>query len=228
MTCNNPQKMDLRIYATQGIAKIKKAYANIVIKDKDVSIIANNCLGADISHSLGLRFNSPTVDMQILPAEYIKFVSNLPHYLNQDVVRCEQFSSVQNEQIYRTYGRIGEELHFPIGLCGDILLFFQHYRSFEDAKSAWDRRKKRVIFDKLGIIFLGNEKFSKEMRLFDEIELEYGKKIIFSCNHDIKLSTRIAHISIPEGTHFMKNENIFRKYYEQNFNSIRWVKELSQ
>lgn len=220
--------MGVKIFATRGIAKVKKTYANIVIKDKDVSIISNNCLGADICHSLGLRFNSPTVDMQILPADYIKFVSDLPYYLKQEVFECNKFLPWQNEQIYRTYSRRGEDLQFPIGVCGDILLYFQHYGSFEEAKSAWDRRKKRINFDKLGIILVGNERFSEEMRLFDELKLKYGQKIIFTCNYDINLYNRTVYISTPEGVHFMKNKNIFRKYYETNFNSISWVNGLSQ
>ena len=34
---------------------------------KDISIIANNCIGADISRKLYLKYNSPTVNMQVLP-----------------------------------------------------------------------------------------------------------------------------------------------------------------
>ena len=35
----------------------------------------------------------------------------------------------------------------------DVLVCFQHYDTFEEAKKKWDERKKRVDYDHIGYIF---------------------------------------------------------------------------
>ena len=66
--------------------KINKIYRRILrmhmdkeyqrkIKNKDCSIISMNCVGGMVSHELGLRFNSPTVNLWFTPKEFIKFLS---------------------------------------------------------------------------------------------------------------------------------------------------------
>lgn len=98
----------------------KKAVAHI-IGDNQISIISNNCIGADICKSLGLRYNGPTVNLQIFPEDYIKFCNNLSHYLNVEILECITFSSHQRQQIKKLYKRDVEDLDFPFGVCDDIL-----------------------------------------------------------------------------------------------------------
>lgn len=50
----------------------------------DFSLFCNNCTGGVILHDLGLRFNSPTINLNIQPREFINFVNNL-----RDYMRCE-------------------------------------------------------------------------------------------------------------------------------------------
>ena len=64
------------------IVRIKNAYKQIIIKSRrmiarkssEYSIIVNNCIGADISKKAGMRFNSPTVNLQILLGQYCDFL----------------------------------------------------------------------------------------------------------------------------------------------------------
>lgn len=76
-------KISNKIYSINR--KILKGIGRIFLKNKDVAIIANNCCGADICHTYGLRFNSPTVNLQILPCDFPKFCSNLDYYLQPKV-----------------------------------------------------------------------------------------------------------------------------------------------
>ena len=98
-------------------------------KNADFSIISNHCMGGIISHDLGLEFKSPTVNLKILPDDFIKFVENLEHYLFLPI-----------EEKFET------GISYPIGLLGDVTLYFVHYSSFEEAVKCWNRRKERVNY----------------------------------------------------------------------------------
>lgn len=82
--------------------KINKIYRRILrmhmdkeyqrkIKNKDCSIISMNCVG--VSHELGLRFNSPTVNLWYSPKEFIKFLSQLEHYLYDCKIEMDEKNS---------------------------------------------------------------------------------------------------------------------------------------
>lgn len=52
--------------------------------NQDFSLFCNNCTGGVILHDLSMRFNSPTINLNIQPKDFIKFVRNL-----RDYMRCE-------------------------------------------------------------------------------------------------------------------------------------------
>lgn len=52
--------------------------------NQDFSLFCNNCTGGVILHDLNLRFKSPTINLNIQPKDFIKFVRNLKEYM-----RCE-------------------------------------------------------------------------------------------------------------------------------------------
>ena len=56
------------------------------LKNSDFTIISSNCLGGVISHKLGLKFMSPTVNLFIEPSSFVKFCKNLPFYFEQPLV----------------------------------------------------------------------------------------------------------------------------------------------
>ena len=78
-------------------------------------------------NDLGVKFNTPTVNLFLKPKDFNKFLLNFDKYINMDL---------EEEKV--------EDLKYPIGKLGDIKIYFQHYKSFEEAKVKWDERKKRV------------------------------------------------------------------------------------
>lgn len=202
---------------------IRKIHVSQKIKNNHISIISNNCIGADICHSLGLRFNSPTVNLQILPEDYIKFCSHLTHYLEADILECTEFTPNQRQMIKKEFCREAEELPFPFGVCDDILIAFQHYQSFEKAKEDWNRRRSRVNLSQCGIILIVDDKYKKEADLFDKINCD--RKILLTINWSAQLpNTKTASIdNLPAGVHFMEYYDTYRKYYERNFSIAKWV-----
>ena len=63
-------------YKYTGIFKQKK------LKNKNFSIISNNCFGGIIYRNNHLLYNSPTCGLFFMAPEYIKFIYNIRKYIN--------------------------------------------------------------------------------------------------------------------------------------------------
>lgn len=137
----------------------------ISLIENPITIISDDCFGANIYHYLGLEFTSPFILFYFDDNDYIKLLKNLDYYLEQQLC-IEQDSDISTN-------------NFPIGSLGynesKILLYFNHYNSFEQAKDAWERRVKRInknnIFIKMTI---PNDDIARQ---FDE--LPYTNKVGF-------------------------------------------------
>lgn len=132
------------------------------IKEGRPTIFANNCWGGFAYHSLGLEFNSPLINMIIQDEDYIKFLRNPKHYMESPIEYIGDFT--------------GEDITFPLAKCDDIRLDFVHYTSFEEAKRAWEKRKDRINWDNIFVMFsTENEMLQQEFG-----RLNYSKKVCFS------------------------------------------------
>lgn len=110
---------------------------------KDCTIISQNCIGGVFYHDMGLQFLSPTINAFITEPGFVKFVLNLRHYMEQDLIM-----------------RWGEE--YPIGTLDDIEIHFMHYDTCKEAKEAWDKRKARINWDKIFVIGTDRDGFDDE------------------------------------------------------------------
>ena len=50
------------------------------IKNKDFSLFSTNCNGGILLHDLGLRFNSPTINLWFEVKDFLKYMNNLERY----------------------------------------------------------------------------------------------------------------------------------------------------
>lgn len=109
------------------------------LRNRRPTIFANNCIGTVIYHDLGLPFLSPTINLTISHRDFMKFLNHLPEYLESDVYPLEVKGA------YYPVGEIryGEE---------SVRLNFIHYASFEESRSKWNARKKRVDLENLFIL----------------------------------------------------------------------------
>jgi len=114
------------------------------------TIICSTCIGGMISHNLGLKFMSPTVNIWMIPSDLVKFVSDLDRYLNAKI----EFKKSDD---------------YPVGKLLDITVYFQHYTSNEEAENKWNERKTRIDRENLYII-------TDDKRLSEE-EIEKLKKV---------------------------------------------------
>ena len=132
------------------------------IKKRNITIFSNSCWGGFAYHTLGLEFFSPLINMSVSEYDYLKFLKEPKRYLDSDLVNEEN--------------KEGTETPFPLARCDDIILRFDHYESFDVAKRAWEKRKKRINWNCIFAMFCTeNIDFMKEFE-----KLDYKNKICFS------------------------------------------------
>ena len=180
------------------------------------TLISNNCMAASIYQSLGLRYDSPTIWLQILPEQYVKFCANLEYYLRQPITKAE-LTDWHKEKIKKLYW--GKVHDFPYGLCGDILIIFQHYPDFETAAKAWSRRARRVDYDDIGFLFFARNR-EQLPYIFDFVLQDFPHSAIFTENFDIDYPH--ARVDMGRYATFMDLDGD-KMLYEKHFDSRAYM-----
>lgn len=168
------------------------------LKNKDITILCNNCLGGVVYHCLGLQFLSPTVNLMVdSTADFIKMVKNFDYYLRQPIVEI-----------------VDDSIPYPSGMCGDIKLHFNHYHSFDDAVAKWESRKKRINWD--NVYLISNDYISDTEFVSREDILEFGK---LKCKNLI-MFTCVKHDDIPY-TYYIGLEKLKKMMFTNKLIGLR-------
>lgn len=178
------------------VRKILSPIRRIGLKNKNFSIISNNCWGGIIYDIFGLQYKSPTIGCFILPKHYIKMINNLHYYMNID---CKKIlfgnSSFQYDENLK---------NVPIGIIDDVEICFLHYSSIEEAIDKWNRRKKRINWDNLLIKFSDQNGFSIED--YYEFKKIKSKKIFITANNELRKENDIIFIDKFESLGYAKDD----------------------
>lgn len=132
-------------------------------KNNPITIISSNCIGGVILHELGLPFETPTINLYFEPKFFLEFISDLKKYISLPISE-----------------KISEGVRYPIGTIGDkVEVHFLHYDSFEQAKSKWEDRKKRINYNNLFFILTDRNGLTfEDAKRFDD--LPYENKILLT------------------------------------------------
>lgn len=155
----------------------------IGLKNRNFTIISNNCWGGHYYDKYHLPYMTPTIGLFIPPKDFVKFINNLEFYLSKDVENIDVSTSKVLPVLER---KIQNHLmngldNVFIGKIYDIELVFIHYKSFDDARVKWNRRKKRVNYSNIIIKFNDQNEFKEED--FDGfINCPYKNKVFFTSN----------------------------------------------
>jgi uncharacterized protein (DUF1919 family) len=178
------------------------------LTNKTFSILSSNCIGGYISHDLGLRFNSPTVNLYISTEDFVKFISNIKEYLDKDLI-------FDNSNHIKPY---------PIGILNDIKIHFVHYKSFLDAKNKWDIRKKRINYSNLFIILTDRDGYNNSL-LEKIMKINYPLVLFTShkpkYNFEVYLDCYKNKDSIGEIYRYYGFSG--KRIYEKFFNFVDWI-----
>ncbi len=139
-------------------------------QNPDVSILSMNCIGGVLAHDLGIRFNSPTVNLYMRAEDFVRFCENLDDYLVIDeMTPCTDMELIGG----RTY---------PVACLGDLVLFLVHYPSIEEANRKWQERKTRIHRDNL--VILATDRDGMTDGLKDRFEKLPYRKALFTKKPD--------------------------------------------
>ena len=133
------------------------------LRENTPTIFAPNCWGGITYHHMGLQFCSPLINMHINHDEYLRFLSDPSLYLDQEL------------QLSQMYIDDTLERPFPVAKLGDISLWMNHYHDFKEAAAIWERRKARIKWDNLFVMFFDED--PKRVNIF--LELPYEHKVCF-------------------------------------------------
>lgn len=185
------------------------------------TIISNNCFGGCISNDYHMEFCSPTINLQILPEEYPRFCKNLTYYMKVELMECKAMSMRHEKMCEHMFGYVPTE--YPMGLLDDILVVFQHYKTFAEAKECWDKRKARVDFDNIGyFMHAKNETYADCVREFLALNLPHSEAV--TEGFDVEGAHRF---DTPPGLdcfYFVGGKRVI----EQNFSIRKWLEGGSQ
>ena len=141
---------------TMRFSKAKKSFKNY-----NFSVFSSNCVGCLMLHDLGLPFNSPFVNLYLEAKDYLKYLEN-PQKYNQ-----------------MEFTEISSACNYPVALLGDLTVYFVHYKTFEEAVSAFKRRVARISYENLFVIFSERDGCTYEdLITFDA--LPYKNKVVFT------------------------------------------------
>jgi uncharacterized protein (DUF1919 family) len=186
------------------------------LKNKQFSIIGNNCFVGGMYHKFGLKYTTPTIWTYIFPDDYLRLLGNLDWYLRQPL----EFIKSSNHYVAKQFIQLTGQT-YPIGLLGgDVEIHFMHYKAQKEALDKWNSRLQRFNKDNLFVVFSDSEEFK-------ELHLEKFARLPFK--HKIFLSSKPRQNF--EGTVFVKDyaqaPYVFdvtkNRKYEKYFNLIVWL-----
>ena len=135
---NRPMRLSRLIKLSRVLAY--RTILRLRLRNTAPTIIANNCTAGMIYHDLGLKFCSPTINLYFEPEDYWKFLRSLEYY-----VRCIPEP-------------VTDDAHpFPVGVLRkeeeEVMVYFMHYSSFEEAREKWVERGSRVNMENLYVLW---------------------------------------------------------------------------
>ena len=178
------------------------------LKNKEVSLIANNCNGGFMCHDLHMQFRSPFVNLWLKPKDFLKYLKNIEHYMNSELTFIKE-----------------EGIDYPVGLLDDVKIYFMHYENEEIAREKWNERTKRIDFNNLFVLFNdGAGCTDEDLKEFDE--LPYKNKIAFVHKEKPEIASTyyIKGFENEESVGILSrylNNHTGKRYYD-DFDYVKW------
>jgi len=191
-----------------------KKKISFFLRNKNFTIISNNCWGGSIYEDLNLPYRTPTVGLFFFAPCYIKFVSNIESNLLKEISFIE-YSKYEKGNILQ------QKNSYPIGLINDeIEIHFLHYDNKIDAENKWNRRCKRINKENIFLSFTDNEPCTmEEIKLFDSLPY---RKVFFSSK---KIADVKSLVWLKDYDHQDGIGNIYddRWKYRKHFSVVKWL-----
>lgn len=124
----------------------------------DMSIVATNCVGGEIYHILGRKFNTPFINDSMPRKSFVIMACRFKDYMRAPY-RIEKAVKVNGINLFL------EPEGLPV-----VRIRFPHDTNPDVVKNNWDRRVKRLNYDKLVFICDDRSLDDSDFALFDEVK----------------------------------------------------------
>lgn len=164
-------------------------------KQSKISLIAQQCIGGVIYHDMEMQFLSPTINLYFESKDFIKFIENIKYYIDLPIKIVEE-----NEKI--------------IGYLDDVKIIFLHYSSIEEAKTKWEERKKRILWDKIFIICTDRDGFNEDC--FKRLKKIKYPKALITRNTKWKDEEFVIYLEQYKNEEYVPDTIPKREFYKSN------------
>lgn len=163
-----------RLVARNATIRRRLGFLNrIGLRNRDFTIIADNCWGGLVYQSFGLPYRSPFVNLFLFPECYLALLRDFERMMRSDLAFIDVTAS-------RYTARMPDKPTpgaYPVGVLGDgVELHFLHYRSEEHARAKWLERRQRI--NRRNILFKFGDRLVEDPALIAAFDaLPYRHKV---------------------------------------------------
>lgn len=178
------------------------------------TIISNNCAGGYLYMDLRLQYSSPTMWLQILPREFPKFCKYLKYYMDCEL---KEYKHISQNHMSQIVDLIGQEPYFPVGILDDVVILFQHYKTFEEAREKWNRRKERIDYRHLVYLFVMDKVYEDAAIQYKNLDLKNS----ILCVRNINLPVEHIRYLVPKGIDYLTINPYTRRRCFEGFADLK-------
>lgn len=190
--------------------------ARFRLKNKNFSIISDDCWGGRVYTDVGIAYTSPTVNLFFYSSCFLKLVIDLQNYMDKEI----EFVTTSKYEVANE-SRKNSGKNYPIGKLGDIEIHFLHSKDNKDALTKWNYRKSRLNYDKL--FFKFSDAYLIDVKDLIEFEkLPLKNKVIFVSKKYEGL-TNFIYLKEFDKQGFVGDAFKHRWIYRNYFDAIKWI-----
>lgn len=153
-------------YIKRIIEEIKVQRVRRILDLSDITLLSQNCLGGVMYHDCGAKFLTPTVNLYMLPNDFMRFVNQYDKYILETP-------------------KIIDNVGYPVGeISNDVKINFMHYNTPDEAVEKWEQRKQRINSDKVFVICVERDGF--DSNTFKSFKSLPYPKVLFTRNVEWK------------------------------------------
>jgi len=183
------------------------------LKNVSPTLICSNCTGGFIYHWLGLKFRSPFINLYLTDSDFVLALENWEQFISYDIY--------EDQASGKTY---------PVGIGYNIKIHFMHYSSFEEAKTKWVERCRRINNDNIGFMLTNYGYDNSLLERFDKLPFKH--KVVFTDTPYpmIKSSFYLKGFSKPKrkGKNIYITQNIFGKRFIDQFDYVEFINNMNR
>lgn len=168
----------------------------------ELTIFCGNCIGGYIYHQLGLKFQTPTINITMSQPDLLKLVKD--------------FHSYKDAEFEHEGGLVGR--------LKDIKVHFTHYYSFEDGVQAWKKRIARVSLENIYIIASDRDGITSQ-EILEYSRIDCKKLVIFTAKkYDLPYCFHVKEYDGAECVGNLLAKTLWGKWkFETFFDYVGWL-----